>query len=160
MPFVFKRMTREYAARICTWKYEPPYQLYSFDCNEDGIDELLNGDYLSGLDPKNMLIGFFCSGSSARVPGGYGAGIYEGEDRLDIGLGMEPSLTGKGLGNMFVTEGLQWMRQQFNQDKFRLVVASFNLRAIQVYRKNGFTGKATFFSTVDGKEVEFLHMEN
>lgn len=85
---------------------------------------------------------------SARVPGGYDAGIYQDKNRLDIGLGMDPFLTGKGQGSAFIAEGLKFMKAYFNQYNFRLVVACFNKRAIAVYgrllghtwRSNGIGG--------------------
>lgn len=159
MTFIFKPMTKNYAEIIAEWKYEPPYDFYDFDSTEESVQELLNGDYFYVVDHLNTLVGYFCSGNSARVSGGYDAGIYQDEHRLDIGLGMNPSFTGKGQGSEFVAEGLKFMEDLFNLTIFRLVVATFNKRAINVYKKNGFQEKTTFFSRVNGKNVEFLCME-
>jgi ribosomal-protein-alanine N-acetyltransferase len=160
MPLVFKPMLREYAKQVCAWQYPPPYDFYNMNFDEESIGELLNGDYIAAFDAKSEMIGFFCSGQTARVPGGYSAGIYEEDDRLDIGLGMKPSMTGKGLGSSFVSQGLKYIKENRDHDRFRLVVATFNTRAIRVYRHNGFRDKATFQSSVHGNSVAFLHMEN
>lgn len=159
MTFTFKPMTRSGAEQISTWTYLPPYDLYSFEPDEESIEELMNGEYFYAIDELEQIIGFFCYGGSARVGGGYEAGIYEEEKRLDIGLGMKPELTGKGQGSLFVAEGLRFLQDQLKQNDFRLVVASFNKRAMQVYAKNGFCEKSTFFSKVGGKDVEFVCME-
>jgi [ribosomal protein S18]-alanine N-acetyltransferase len=156
----FKPMTREYTEQICGWKYEAPYDFYNMDITDECEAELLNGEYYGVFDALGKLIGFFCYGLSARVPGGYEAGIYQAEDRIDDGLGMAPSLTGCGQGSKFVTAGLEFAAKKLGCNKLRLVVACFNSRAIEVYRKNGFRSKETFFCDVDGRPIPFLLMEN
>lgn len=158
MIFTFKPMTPLHAEIISTWKYQEPYNFYDFETDAEIIDELLNGDYFCAFNDVEILIGYFCFGNSARVPGGYAAGIYEKEDMLDIGLGLEPSKTGKGLGRVFVKEGIDYLKQQLDIRKFRLVVASFNQRAIKVYVENGFVQKGKFLSKVNGTDIEFICM--
>lgn len=159
MRYMYKAMDKKMAEEICTWEYSAPYDLYNFDSSEETIDELLNGEYFAVMDQENQLAGFFCCGQSARVPGGYTIGVYQDENRLDIGIGMNPTRTGKGEGSIFVAEGLQFMKEKYLQDRFRLVVACFNTRAKNVYKKNGFMETITFLSKVNGKDVEFLCME-
>jgi [ribosomal protein S18]-alanine N-acetyltransferase len=159
MLFTFKPMTRSAAEQISTWTYLPPYDLYSFEPDEESIEELMNGEYFYAMDELDQIVGYFCYGGSARVRGGYEAGIYEDENRLDIGLGMKPALTGKGQGSLFVAEGMRFLENQLNQNDFRLVVASFNKRAMQVYAKNGFYERSTFLSKIGGEDVEFVWME-
>jgi len=156
MTYIFKPMTKLHAERISTWKYEKPYNFYDFEPSEEITSELLNGDYFCVLNNAGALMGFSCSGNSARVPGGYAAGIYEREEVLDIGLGLEPSETGKGLGRIFVEEVIDYFRQQLNKENFRMVVASFNQRAITVYRANGFVERRNFLSKVNGIDTEFV----
>lgn len=159
MSYNFKPMTKHMAETINSWEYPAPYDIYNFDSSDESIEELMNGEYYGVYDQQNQLAGFFCCGHSARVPGGYSAGIYEEENRLDIGLGLKPSLTGNGQGSLFVAEGLQFMKEHYKQDKFRLVVATFNTRAINVYKKNGFVERDTILSKVHGIDVQFLCME-
>ncbi len=47
---------------------------------------------------KETSSAIFCFGANAQVPGGRDANLYGGEDVIDIGLGMKPALTGKGIG--------------------------------------------------------------
>lgn len=159
MSYTFKEMTKEAAVIISHWEYPSPYNFYNMDPDEEGVAELMNGDYFCVTDGTDHIAGFFCFGLSARVPGGYAAGLYIDEQRLDIGLGMNPALTGQGLGSEFVQEGLQWLQRQHGQSTFRLVVASFNERAKRVYAENGFVPRGTVLSKINGEEVEFLYME-
>jgi ribosomal-protein-alanine N-acetyltransferase len=87
--YFFKLMSDEEARQISHWHYEPPYDFYDATSDEDDLEELLNperrGDaYFSVLDEGGELVGFF---------------QFELEDTtVDVGLGMRPDLTGKGLG--------------------------------------------------------------
>ena len=36
-------MTEKAARDIASWRYDAPYEMYSFAQNEDEVDELLNG---------------------------------------------------------------------------------------------------------------------
>ncbi|NWL87907.1 N-acetyltransferase [Paenibacillus sp. 79R4] len=159
MRYTFKEMTRDTAVIISQWEYPAPYHFYNMDSDEEGLAELMNGDYFGVTDEAGHIAGFFCFGLSARVPGGYAAGFYMDEQRLDIGLGMDPALTGQGLGSEFLQAGLQWLQQQHGRSRFRLVVASFNERARRVYAKNGFEPRGLVLSRVHGEDVEFLCME-
>ncbi|GGF95082.1 GNAT family N-acetyltransferase [Paenibacillus aceti] len=158
MRYSFNKITREAAIVISKWEYPPPYNFYNMDPSEEGLADLLNGDYYSATDEAGNIAGFFCHGLSARVSGGYRAGFYEDRERLDIGLAMKPSLTGQGLGRTFVQEGMSYLQQQLGRTRFRLVVATFNERAKRVYEENGFTPIGTVLSAVNGEDVEFLCM--
>ena len=72
------------------------------------------------------------------MPGGRDANLYGGEDVIDIGLGMKPALTGKGIGKEFFQAGIAFARKEFNAKMFRLSVATFNTRAITLYKNIGF----------------------
>lgn len=90
---------RESAISISNWRYDAPYDFYNMD--SDNIKELINGSYSAIMDDSDSLVGFFCVGSSAQVPAGHEQGAYSedgSEDGfVDVGLGMRPDLTGKGM---------------------------------------------------------------
>ncbi|MGF9965322.1 GNAT family N-acetyltransferase [Bacillus rhizoplanae] len=145
----------EEAKDINVWQYDAPYELYSFTGASETLEELLDGTYYGVCNEHNEIIGYFCFGDNAQVPGGRDAKLYTGECVVDIGLGMKPALTGKGLGISFLQAGLQFVKEQFRSEKIRLSVAAFNERAIHLYMKAGFQKKASFMS----RGREFLLME-
>ncbi|OWR32361.1 GNAT family N-acetyltransferase [Saccharibacillus sp. O23] len=151
-------LNAEDAAKINTWVYEPPYSLCSFSSDPDDLEDLMNGRYLGAFDKQGELIGFFCTGESAQVPGARLVGIYDEPGYLDIGLGLRPDLTGKGLGEAFLRQGIAYLTETFQTKKLRLAVAAFNKRAIEVYRHAGFREDRTFTSMVDLTNLPFISM--
>ncbi len=148
-------LTKEEAMEINTWTYEEPYSLYSFSGEKEVIEELLDGTYYGCCDDQGDLIGYFCFGANAQVPGGRDANLYGGEDVIDIGLGMKPALTGKGIGKEFFQAGIGFATKEFNAKMFRLSVATFNTRAITLYKNIGFKQGIIFLS----RGREFMLME-
>ncbi|MCP1125835.1 GNAT family N-acetyltransferase [Bacillus sp. 3103sda1] len=149
------RLTLEEAQNINVWQYDAPYELYSFTGASETLEELLDGTYYGVRNEHNEIVGYFCFGDNAQVTGGREAKLYTGECVVDIGLGMKPALTGKGLGISFLQAGLQFANEQFRPEKIRLSVAAFNERAIALYMKAGFQKKTSFMS----RGREFLLME-
>ncbi|WP_055108585.1 GNAT family N-acetyltransferase [Paenibacillus ihumii] len=150
-------MTGEYASLIASWKYEGQYSFYNLDGSPECLSELMNGDYYSVLDEHEELVGFICTGHSARVPGGYSINIYN-RGCLDLGLGLKPQWTGKGRGVHFLTSSLCFVRERFGPFGIQLVVAKFNERAIKVYERVGFKRGQSFISPVGHEDVEFIVM--
>jgi [ribosomal protein S18]-alanine N-acetyltransferase len=73
-------------------------------------------------------------------------------------LGLRPDHTGKGLGQGFVTAGLEFAKEKFSPGMFRLSVATFNQRAIRVYERMGFKPDGVFMNETNGGRHEFLRM--
>jgi ribosomal-protein-alanine N-acetyltransferase len=128
------------------------------DGSDECINDLLNGDYICVFDNNQELIGFLCTGLSARVPGGYAANIYNDSNFMDFGLGMKPELTGSGLGNMFLSDGIRIITEQKKTRKLRLVVATFNTRAVRLYESVGFVKETLFLSKINDQNMEFISM--
>lgn len=154
---MIKVMRIEDAKEISTWVYEEPYSLYSMDSSQETIEELMNGTYFSVYSDKS-LIGYFCYGQSAQVPGGRTEGLYNDKDYMDIGLGLRPDITGKGIGKEFVLKGMEFGINKYNPKAVRLTVAMFNKRAIRVYEKVGFTREASFINKRGAEERQFIIM--
>lgn len=158
MAVSIKRMERREAEIVSCWKYDEPYGIYSMDGGDECIREMLEGTYYAVLDEEGDPVGYYCYGSPARVPAGYASGAYEGEDALDIGLGMRPDLCGKGGGLEFFNRGLAFAREEFQARKFRLTVAAFNKRAAAVYERAGFRRKKEFARVTQDSEMKFITM--
>jgi ribosomal-protein-alanine N-acetyltransferase len=149
MRFTFKPMNESYAHAIVNWHYEGIYAFYDMGQDLEDLAELLNPDnwpgrYYAVTDERKGLLGFFC---------------FEQEDAaIIIGLGLGPEFTGSGLGQGFVAAGLEYARQKFGSATFCLSVATFNQRAIRVYKKVGFRPDGTFIQEANGGQYEFLRM--
>ena len=142
-------MTESHATEILNWQYPPPYDMYNQEVTQAGIEEHLNQSYKAIVDQNNNLIGFYCTGQPAQVPKGHEFNVYE-KSCLDLGLGMKPELTGKGLGREF----LAFILAELDVDSLRLTVAKFNQRAIRLYEAFEFK-RADMFTN---GEVEFITM--
>jgi [ribosomal protein S18]-alanine N-acetyltransferase len=137
------------AAAIAAWQYEPPYSFYDWTADADDLALLLGaetreGRYFSVHDETGELVGFF----------GF---QLEGTDVV-VGLGLHPSLTGRGLGQQFVETGLEFARVRFDPARFRLSVATFNERAIRVYERCRFVPGRTYDHATNGGVYPFLEM--
>lgn len=152
------KMEEKIAKNILNWQYDTPYDFYNMSYNGEALKELLDATYYTVFNEQNGLIGYFCFGENAQVPGGNLVNAYK-EDAIDIGLGLRPDLTGVGLGYEFIQSGILFAREQFNPSKLRLSVALFNQRAIKVYTKAGFVEEKRFINKNREKEVEFITME-
>jgi [ribosomal protein S18]-alanine N-acetyltransferase len=147
--FHFVQLSQEEAEEIAEWRYPEPYSFYDWTADPDDLRELLDpalrGEaYWAVRDDSGELVGYF-----SLKP--------KGED-VEIGLGLRPDLTGRGLGADFLAAGLDFARQRFAPQRFTLAVATFNERAITVYERAGFTRKRIYLHSTNGGEWEFLEM--
>ena len=83
-----------------------------------------------------------------------------GRHVVEIGLGLRPDLTGRGLGLQFFLGRCLVREATFGDERVVLNVAAFNERAITVYRRAGFRETGRHMRTFERwGEVEFLEME-
>jgi [ribosomal protein S18]-alanine N-acetyltransferase len=153
-------MTASDARAVLAWRYDGPYAFYDIAV-EDGdaaVREMLDGSQWAVDDEQGSLVGFLAFGQSAQVPGGHTAGVYERYPGLDIGLGMRPDATGKGLGLSFVRACVDHVRRELGVEDLRLSVTTFNERAIRVYDRAGFQRGPVFRSSTPAGATEFLLM--
>ena len=144
-------MTPDDVEIMRTWHYPEPYQTYDLDSEPDDIDVLL-ADIASGdrsfavVDPDgDVLLGFFSFAAT------------EGE--VEIGLGLRPDLTGRGLGSSLVETGVAFARARWSPTIFTLDVFPWNARAIKAYERAGFAqGDVYTRRCDDGAERRFLRM--
>ncbi|MEK4510529.1 GNAT family N-acetyltransferase [Paenibacillus sp. FSL K6-2524] len=154
MNIMIEDMNEQMAKDILNWKYDKPYDFYNNDpTDNEEVEELLNGSYYALVNDLNELVGFFCIGESAQVPRGNQYGVYE-DDLVDMGLGMNPTLTGKGNGFEFCSFIVNLIEQIYKGTPIRLTVAKFNQRAIHLYEKLGFVKEKEF----DTDFAEFITM--
>lgn len=129
-------------AAMAGWRYEPPYDFYDGD-----VDPVLNPErFYEALGEDGALVGNYY--------------FEEKGDALEIGLGLRPELTGRGLGLEFFLAGLEYGRRRFRPARVILNVAAFNERAIRVYERAGFRETSRHTRQFERwGEVEFVEME-
>jgi RimJ/RimL family protein N-acetyltransferase len=147
-------MTEPDAREILTWRYDEPYDFYNPADEESGkdVDTLIEPTnlYLAVRNGEGDLIGYYCFGGEAQVPGG----DYT-ESALDIGGGSRPDLLGTGMGEMFVRVAMDFGKMFFNPEKYRATIAAFNTRALHMCEKAGFAWTQQFMRA-DGTEFVVL----
>ncbi len=148
MHYAFTEMDEDSARRIQAWRYDGPYAVYDPGPGEETLQAFLDprNAYYAISDEAGDLVAYACFGPDARVPGG----DYD-DAALDVGLGMRPDLTGRGLGLGMVEAILDFARGAYAPTAFRLTVAAFNRRALRVYQRAGFRLVQAFAHTQNGK---------
>lgn len=141
MNISFAPIDEQAAREIVRWCYKPPYEIYNLEDSAESIQYALDPqyNYTTMRDESGRLFGFCSFGEDGQVPGGdYSA------DALDVGMGIHPDYTGKGLGSSFVFAVLDYAQKKFQPTTFRVTIAAFNQRARRVWEKNGFRQVQTF----------------
>ena len=158
MNLILRRSQRSDIDEIHKWRYDPPYDIYNmsddFESYEESVAYFLNPEYAfhTIFDAKSgELVGICSFGADGKVSGGdYGA------DALDIGMGVKPEWTGRGLGNHFVQAVLTFAEQTFQPKMIRVTIAEFNIRAQRVWQKAGFE-EASRFEATNGKRPFIIY---
>jgi ribosomal-protein-alanine N-acetyltransferase len=146
----FVPMGRADAEEVAAWHYPGIYAFYDFAADPGDYAELLDqsrrdGAYFSARVPDIGLVGF------AQIKRNGGVAV-------EIGLGLRPECTGRGLGTEFVKRICAWVTERQHPQSFTLLVATFNTRAITVYERAGFTRAEVEVHQSNGRSVEFLRM--
>ena len=149
MTFTVRPFRQADAEQIAQWHYEGQYAFYDMENDQDDLAELMDplrwaNTYYAVVDSEGSLVGFFC--------------FHQEGLSLEIGLGMRPDLTGRGLGLSLLETGLEFARQCFSVRTWRLSVAAFNQRAIALYAKAGFKPIRSYKNHTNGGVFDFLEM--
>lgn len=128
----------EHAEAICSWRYEPPYDLYNWDSwekmqreGEEFADPVIRRDqYAAVVNEEHALVGF-CQ-------------FFPLKGVTRLGLGMSPDRCGHGFGQRFVSAIVKEARRRAPKDEIDLEVLTWNDRAIRTYEKAGFERTDTY----------------
>ena len=146
---LFRQMDEAAANEVACWRYEPPYDFYDSAADPEDLAEL--------LDPERRRDVYF----SVLVRGEL-AGFFQFEVKsaaVELGLGLRPDLTGRGLGLDFLLSGMEFASERFAPERFTLAVATFNGRAIRTYERAAFRRGETYTRETNGGRHPFLSME-
>lgn len=145
MRISFAPITEIEARTVLCWRYPQMAVFLEPDADEleDDVAALLHPDYhyYAAHDESGRLVGFCCFGEDARVPGGDYA-----LPALDVGLGLHPDLTGRGLSHSFLEKILALGGELFAPEFFRATVAAVNERSLRLFEGAGFYFMQTFVS--------------
>jgi [ribosomal protein S18]-alanine N-acetyltransferase len=147
----FVPLTAQQVSQILTWRYPPPYDLYNMGKGTGDPLELIEAiDYFSQAhyhfqavlrQPAAELAAFCSFGLDGQVAGG----DYS-EAAVDIGMGVRPGLTGRGLGGMFAGVAIDFAQKTFAPPQLRVTIAEFNRRAQKVWQRHGFVQTQRFYA--------------
>ena len=148
--FAVRPMRETDARAVAGWRYPGPYAFYDADQDPGDLAELLDPSewgrrYFAADDERGALAGYFVF----KVAGGV----------AEIGLGLRPDLTGRGLGASFLAAGLRFAATRLGAERFTLQVAAFNRRAITVYERAGFRAVAEYEHATNGGVHPFIRMD-
>jgi ribosomal-protein-alanine N-acetyltransferase len=145
MRIAFAPITEPEARTVLCWRYPDMAVFPEQDADEleGDVAALLRPDYhyYAAHDETGRLVGFCCFGEDAQVPGGDYA-----LPALDVGLGLHPDLTGRGLSYSFLEKILALGSQLFEPEFFRATVAAVNARSLRLFEGSGFYFMQTFVS--------------
>lgn len=151
MQYFFQKLTQSNALLIANeWKYPGKYSFYDFSADKEDYEEFIDsekrGDSYYQVLLEDDLVGFLCYTLDGLT--------------TDIGIGMRPDLTGKGLGNEYLKACIDHIIQKHKRiNTITLSVAQFNERAIKVYEKLGFKETVSFNQETNGDTYSFISMK-
>jgi RimJ/RimL family protein N-acetyltransferase len=139
-----------YAREVETWHYEPPWDFYDLDSDPEDAAAMRD----RSRDPRRRAV----LGENGSLDAYW---YFDWQaDVVEVGIGLRPDLTGRGLDESFLRAQLEYASQRWQPATFRLFVAAWNERAIRLYERLGFSEVARetrHFELVG--DHEFIRME-
>lgn len=159
MRFTIRPFTEADADGVASWRYPPPYDTYDVSQDPSLDDEM--------RDESRWGASWFAAddAGSGQLAGFLELVADESESdgatqvEVEIGLGLRPDLTGRGIGVELVHAALEFSRGRWSPERFALDVFPWNERAITCYVHAGFERGDVYVRRFDdGREVTFLRM--
>lgn len=128
---VIERLTQPNAEQIANlWHYQGEYSFYDMKNDLEDYEEIMSpekrGDkYFQILNNNGELTAFFCIEANSEIS-------------AEIGLGMAPTLVGQGHGSELMEKIENFLKEKNSFESMLLSVATFNQRALKVYKQAGF----------------------
>lgn len=149
---IYSEMNLKAAEQICSWKYEPPYDVYNYMSFDEAIR---NNAAIVDADNSEKYLCFWNDGILAAY-----ASFTEKEEKIFIGIGLAPQFCGKGLGEYYLQKAVEKACETFAEKEIWVQVRSWNKRAVLCYRKCGFIEKySKIINDRSGKKTEFVFMK-
>ncbi|MGH8980365.1 MAG: GNAT family N-acetyltransferase [Acidimicrobiales bacterium] len=146
---VLRDLTGDEIAAVRAWRYDGPWSVYDSRGDEDFTAE--NGYRAIEERRTGHLLGYVCTGVEARVQG-----MTELPGVLDVGVGLDPALVGKGRGRSVLLPVLELLAHAVRPEGFRAVVQSWNTRSIRLCDQLGFEKVGAHVAVQTGMPVEYV----
>lgn len=156
MQIRFTPVTEAHAREVLTWRYDPPYDFYNppAELSTADLEAMLSSasPHFAVLDDDGGLIGFIGIGREAQVPGG----DYSSE-AIDVGIGLRPDQTGRGLGRLVLARFFEHLRNiGYPATPLRATIAAFNLRSRRTFHALGFEETDRFRTGPDHAPMDWV----
>lgn len=126
-----ENLTEKHAKEIAAWKYEGKYQIYNLPEWETMIkdnyslcDEIKRNRFTSYINEKNELVGFI--------------NLLDEGETIFFGIGINPKYCNQGIGKIITKLALNKSKIKFPNKPVILEVRTWNNRAINCYKSQGF----------------------
>ncbi|WP_063125885.1 GNAT family N-acetyltransferase [Nocardia fusca] len=137
------------ARRVAAWRYGGPWQVYDLPGTE--LPGATGGCLAVAGAADGRLVGFYCTGDEARVPG-----LAAEFGVVDLGAGMDPRWVGRGNGAGFGRVVLADLRRDHPTAVVRAVVQSWNTRSLRLLRTLGFLESGRHVCVQNSRPVEYV----
>lgn len=151
--YILATLSEDYAKEICTWKYDEEYSVYNLS-DWDVVVE--NGWDLAIKDKRESDFVAILSDDELIA---YGR-LTAIQDKEFIGIGLKPSMCGKGIGGNVMKLLIAECSKRFPDCMIALEVRSFNKRAIRCYENIGFEINSKYSKDALTGNAEFYLMEH
>lgn len=142
MELITHKLSEEQAKEISNWKYNGQYSIYNLPTwdkmlqdNYSLCDCVKRERYMGYTNENKELIGF--------------VNILDKGDKVFFGIGIKPDYCGKGLGKIITKKALLECEKRFPNKPVVLEVRTWNSRAVNCYKSQG-------FEIIETKEQETL----
>lgn len=143
--------TEDHAKEVCTWVYSGVYSVYNLLPWEVVVE---NHWQLADAEARRKIFHtIYLDGEMI----GFGR-IQEGEDRVDLGVGLKPEYCGKGLGLPVMEVLTEKAMSLYPGSVIGLEVRQFNTRAIKCYEKAGYQITSKYMKETINGYVPFALM--
>lgn len=150
--FRFRPLRLRDALVVRAWRYPGEYAMYDMALAPLLVAALLRW-------PLRALYGvsYYAVASESDPLVGVYSLSRRGVD-IEIGVGLRPDLTSRGLGLPFVCAGLELARRRYHPQTFSLRVATVNRRAFTLYERAGFVPGPIERTSFQGKPYDEMRM--
>jgi [ribosomal protein S18]-alanine N-acetyltransferase len=136
------------AQSVAGWRHPGRWSVYD---QRDGDGMTAAGGYRAVVAADDgRLIGFYCVGGEALVPG-----VEPDAEVVDLGVGMAPVYAGNGRGNAFLQAVLDDLGRQLRAKPVRALIQTWNGRSLSLARRFGFLEVGTHRCVQDGSEIDY-----